>query len=228
MVPFESMEAMRLNAEVAKTIQRKTVAASRADGEGVRRAGGDEGYGRRHALSRPSPRPRRRRSSSARPARASSRSWQLEVKDLAKGKFTVVNPFLLKALDAHGKNTRDVLDSVLRQGGSVQHLDFLSEREKAVFKTFPEISQLAVVQQAAQRQQYIDQGQSLNVFLTPTCRPRTSTSSSWRAGGGREELLLQQGLNAAQQFTRDVLSCTSCEAGEHAPHRWRRPVDPHA
>ena len=214
MVPFEGAEAKRLNVEVARTIQRKTAAASEQMAKEYGEPEVTRGYGRRHALLQaiaPT-------TSSSFIIGQASESIEpvlgnVEVKDLAKGKYTVVNPFLLKVLDAYGRNNQDVLDSILRQGGSVQHLDFLSEREKAVFKTFPEVNQLEVVQQAAQRQRYIDQGQSLNVFLTPDVPAREINQlllEGWRSGV--KSFYYNKGLNAAQRFTRNVLSCTSCEA----------------
>jgi ribonucleoside-diphosphate reductase alpha chain len=214
MVAFESPQAKRLNAEVARTIQRKTVAASEEMAKEYGEPEVTKGYGRRHALLQaiaPTT------SSSFIIGQASeSIEPQLanyEVKDLAKGKFTVINPFLTKLLAEKGKDTQSVLDSVLRHGGSVQHLDFLSGHEKAVFKTFPEISQLEVVQQAAQRQQFIDQGQSLNVFLTPDVPARDINAlilEGWRSGV--KSFYYNKGLNAAQQFSRSLLTCTSCEA----------------
>lgn len=213
MVPFESMEAMRLNAEVARTIQRKTVAASEEMAKEYGEPEVTRGYGRRHALLQaiaPTT------SSSFIIGQASESiepiTGNIEVKDLAKGKFTIVNPVLTKLLDERGKNTEEVRESILRKGGSVQHLKFLSEDEKKVFKTFPEISQLTVVQQAAQRQQYIDQGQSLNLFLTPDVPAKQINQlllEGWRSGV--KSFYYNKGLNAAQAFTREVMSCFACE-----------------
>ena len=67
------------------------------------------------------------------------------------------------------------------KGGSVQHLDFLSEEEKAVFKTFGEISQKEIVIQASQRQKYIDQAQSLNLFFPPDVNVRRLNNVHKRA-----------------------------------------------
>ncbi|MBU6408103.1 MAG: ribonucleoside-diphosphate reductase subunit alpha [Alphaproteobacteria bacterium] len=81
------------------------------------------------------------------------------------GSFAVKNPYLTKILDEKGKNTDGVWDSILANEGSVQHLDFLSEDEKAVFKTAFEIDQRWIVELAADRTPYICQSQSLNIFL---------------------------------------------------------------
>ena len=77
-------------------------------------------------------------------------------KDLAKGKFTYRNPHLKAVLHDHGKNNEEVWVDILKHGGSVQHLDFLTQNEKDVFKTFSEITPLSIVQQAGGRQKYID------------------------------------------------------------------------
>jgi ribonucleoside-diphosphate reductase alpha chain len=92
----------------------------------------------------------------------------------AKGTFIVKNPELEKLLIEKGKNQNKVWDQILADNGSVQNLpnDILTEDEKEVFLTFPEINQLGLVQQAAVRQRYIDQTQSLNVAFDPTDSPR--------------------------------------------------------
>jgi ribonucleoside-diphosphate reductase alpha chain len=85
----------------------------------------------------------------------------------AKGTFVRRNPYLENHLQAIGRNTQDVWDSILDYRGSVQHLDFLSESAKQVFKTAREIDQFEIIKQAADRQQFVDQGQSLNLFVDP-------------------------------------------------------------
>lgn len=81
------------------------------------------------------------------------------------GAALIRNPYLLKLLEAKGKNTDDVWSSIVTNKGSVQHLPFLSDSEKMVFKTAVEIDQRWVVDLAAERQRYICQGQSLNLFF---------------------------------------------------------------
>jgi ribonucleoside-diphosphate reductase alpha chain len=81
------------------------------------------------------------------------------------GTFAVKNPFLEKILDATGHNTSAVWDSILENEGSVQHLDFLSQDDKDVFKTAFEIDQRWVVELAADRTPDICQSQSINIFL---------------------------------------------------------------
>jgi len=135
------------------------------------------------------------------------------VKRLAKGNFTYKNPYLSSLLQTYNKNTDDVWKSILEKGGSVQHLEFLSIEEKDVFKTFGEISQKEIVIQAASRQKYIDQSQSLNLMVPPTTSPKDVNSlliDGWRMG--IKTFYYQRSANPAQELARNILSCTSCES----------------
>ena len=92
----------------------------------------------------------------------------------AKGTFIVKNPELENLLISKDKNSNKVWDQILSDNGSVANLpnDVLTDSEKEVFLTFPEINQLGLVQQAATRQRYIDQTQSLNLAFDPTDSPK--------------------------------------------------------
>jgi ribonucleoside-diphosphate reductase alpha chain len=81
------------------------------------------------------------------------------------GSFNVRNKNLVKLLEAKGRNTEDVWSSITISEGSVQHLDFLDEHEKLVFKTAQEIDQRWIIDLSAERQEYICQAQSLNIFV---------------------------------------------------------------
>jgi ribonucleoside-diphosphate reductase alpha chain len=81
------------------------------------------------------------------------------------GSFVVKNPYLQKLLAEKSKDSTNVWNSILEQGGSVQHLDFLSPEEKAVYKTSFEIDQRWLLEFAADRTPYIDQAQSLNLYI---------------------------------------------------------------
>jgi ribonucleoside-diphosphate reductase alpha chain len=81
------------------------------------------------------------------------------------GSFSIKNPYLEKLLVEKSKNSEAVWSSILEQGGSVQHLDFLTQEEKDVFKTSFEIDQRWLLELAADRTPYIDQAQSLNLFI---------------------------------------------------------------
>lgn len=83
----------------------------------------------------------------------------------AVGELERINPEFLSLLKSKGKYTDDVVDSVVSNNGSCQHLDFLTQEEKDVFKTAFEINMEAVLRMASARQKYIDQGQSINLFF---------------------------------------------------------------
>lgn len=215
MMPFEGFPTMQLNNEVFKTIRHQAEEASK---ELATRYGEPEllvGYGRRNTtLLAVAP----TKSSSFILGQVSPSiepyKTNIFVKDLAKVKTVFKNPFLEELLEEKGQNTQEIWDSILAKGGSVQHLNFLSDEEKDVFKTFGEISQLTIVQQAAQRQRYIDQGQSLNI----TIHPKTPIKDINRlyltaAKLGVNGFYYQFNTSAAQEFNRKLLEeCVSCSA----------------
>jgi ribonucleoside-diphosphate reductase alpha chain len=105
----------------------------------------------------------------------------------AKGTFIVKNKELEELLESKGKNTEKVWDQILADNGSVQNLhhDVLTESEKEVFLTFSEVNQLELVRQAAIRQKYIDQTQSLNLSFDPTDSPKWINQchlEAWKLG----------------------------------------------
>lgn len=81
------------------------------------------------------------------------------------GSFVVKNPYLVKVLQSHGLNDEDTWNSILEHGGSVQHLSFLSEHERAMFKTSFELDQRWLIEFAADRAPAVCQSQSLNLFI---------------------------------------------------------------
>lgn len=134
-------------------------------------------------------------------------------KDLAKGVFTYRNPFLEKILESKKYNKPEIWKSILRNGGSVQKLDCLEENEKALFKSFGEISQKEVVIQAAQRQPYIDQGQSLNVMVPPNIPAKEASNLmilGWKMGV--KSFYYQRSANPVHQLKESIMGCASCEA----------------
>ena len=134
------------------------------------------------------------------------------VKDIAKIKTTIKNPFLVDLLEEKGRNTPDVWRSIRDFDGSVQHLDFLTEEEKDVFKTYSEIDQMTIVYQASTRQNHIDQGQSVNLMVHPDMPVKDINKiyvTAWQLG--LKSLYYQHSMNAAQKF-KQKKECTACEA----------------
>ena len=129
-------------------------------------------------------------------------------------KVTYRNPHLRALLQEKGRDTDKVWDQIALRDGSVQHLEFLSDQEKAVFKTFSEITQRAIIDQAAARQKHIDQSQSLNLAIDPASTLVKDINrlyvEAWKKG--IKSLYYQHGVNAAQSFSRDLPACRSCEA----------------
>ena len=83
------------------------------------------------------------------------------------GSYLQKNKFLEKVLEKYNSNNENTWKSIVTNKGSVQHLEFLSEEEKEVFKTAVEINQSWVIEHAAQRQEFICQSQSVNLFFPP-------------------------------------------------------------
>lgn len=126
--------------------------------------------------------------------------------------MSIRNPYLKEVLKKYGKDTREVWNDIRNHDGSVQHLDFLSDHEKEVFKTFSEIDQYVILDQASIRQQFIDQSQSLNMMINPEMPAKEINELhlfAWR--NGVKTLYYQHSTNAAQQFSKDKL-CIVCEA----------------
>ena len=134
----------------------------------------------------------------------------------AKGTFIVRNPELEKLLTAKGKNQSKHWEKILSDNGSVQNLssDVLTEEEKEVFLTFPEINQLALVQQAAIRQRYIDQTQSLNVAFDPKDSPRWINQvhiEAWKLGIKTLYYLRTDSVIKGDLGSRTSEDCLSCD-----------------
>jgi ribonucleoside-diphosphate reductase alpha chain len=135
------------------------------------------------------------------------------VKDLSKGKFTYKNPYLKKLLKEKGIDTPKTWDSILKNNGSVLHLEELSEHDKDVFRTFDEISQMEIILQASIRQPYIDQSQSINLKIHPSTPVKDINAlyiKAWELG--IKTLYYQRSTNMAQELGRSILECRSCEA----------------
>ena len=131
------------------------------------------------------------------------------IKDLAKSKTIYKNPFLECELEKYGLNTKKTWDSILKKDGSVQHLDFPT---KEVFKSFVEITPKELVLQAAQRQKYIDQSQSLNLMIHPSVPAKDINKLYLYAHEeGVKTLYYQFSQSSAQDFARNILECSSCE-----------------
>jgi ribonucleoside-diphosphate reductase alpha chain len=173
MIPFESFEAMKLNNEIFKTIDELSLKATKQ----LALERGEPEWCKGHGIY-----------NSHRIGIAPTRSNSIISGDVsagievmianaytdntAKGTFIRRNKTLQKLLEKYNKNTDEIWKSISNNNGSVQNLDFLTEKEKEVFKTAYEIDQKAIIQQAAQRQKYVCQSQSLNLFFPFDVNPK--------------------------------------------------------
>jgi ribonucleoside-diphosphate reductase alpha chain len=227
MIPFESEQAKKLNTEIFEIIHDRAYSASQKMAQEYGEPNTLSGYGRRNAtLLALAP-----TTSSAFILGQVSQSiepvWSnCYVKDIDKMKVTIKNPFLEKILEKKGHNDRETWQTIRDNDGSIQHLEFLSEEEKLVFRTFAEIDPYMVIDQAAGRQRYIDQGQSLNLMIDPMLPTKEVNAlylHAWKSG--IKTLYYQHSMNAAQQFGRKKLQenkriatvsepnvCISCQA----------------
>jgi len=212
MIAIESNKAYELNKEMFETIHTKAYAASAEMWATYGEPEVLKGYGRRNTtLMAIAP-----TTSSAFILGQVSQSieprWSnYYVKDVAKMKVSVKNEVLQKFLATKDKDTREVWESIRDHDGSVQHLDFMTQEEKDVFKTFAEINQFTLIDQAADRQKFIDQWQSLNVMINPSTPVKdinTLYLEAWKQW--IKSLYYQHSMNAAQQLSRKI-SCSGCE-----------------
>ena len=213
MIAFESVEASLLNESLFKTIREQAEDASQKLAEKYGEPKMLKGTGRRNTtLMAVAP-----TTSSAFILGQTSQSiepiWSNNyVKDVSKAKVTVQNPYLKEVLKKYGKDERAIWIDIRNHDGSVQHLDFLTDHEKDVFKTFSEINQFEVINQASVRQRYIDQGQSLNIMVNPkTSAKELNDLHLYAWENGIKTLYYQHSTNAAQKFYQTSV-CLACEA----------------
>ena len=209
---FDSQDAFDLNSEAFKLIKHKSYKASAELAEKFGEPKTLKGYGRRNAtLNAIAP-----TTSSAfilgQVSQGIEPIWSnIYVKDIAKVKTTIKNPFLVQLLANKGYDNKEVWDSIRNNDGSVQHLDILTDHEKSVFKTYSEIDQMDIIYQAANRQNHIDQGQSLNIMIHPDMSPKEINKihvTAWKLN--IKSLYYQHSMNAAQKF-KQKKECESCE-----------------
>lgn len=172
-IAYESYRAMQLNNEIHKFIKNESVKASKelASKRGEPKWCKGTGMYNTHLLA-------------AAPTRSNSiisggmsPSHELNIANIftdnsAKGTFVRKNPFLQKILQDKKMDTDEVWKDISRKNGSIQHLDNLTEDQKAIFKTAYEVDQKVIIRQTAQRQKYICQGQSTNLFFPFDVNPK--------------------------------------------------------
>jgi ribonucleoside-diphosphate reductase alpha chain len=134
------------------------------------------------------------------------------VKKTAKGTFIEFNPLLKAYLQKLGKDTEETWNKIVKDEGSVRSLDFLTAEDKAVFKTAFEIDQLTLINLAADRQPYICQGQSLNLFFSKDVDPQYFHEVHWSAWQQKIKTLYY--VRSSSVLRADLSSrgeCVACE-----------------
>lgn len=142
----------------------------------------------------------------------------------AKGTFTRFNPVFLELARSKGKDDGKMWRHIVQNRGSVQDLDWLTDHEKEVFRTAKEINQMALIRQAAQRQKWIDQSQSLNLFFPSNADSKEINLvhlEAWKQGVKtlyyvRSESVLKgdsssKSAEEVKKSLEDLQSCSSCE-----------------
>lgn len=213
-IPFEGLESKSLTHSIFKDISEKAVKASKSLADIYGEPEVLKGYGQRNTtLMAIAP----TTSSSAILGQTSPGiepfASNYYKAGLAKGNFMRKNKYLKQLLAEKGMDTEDTWRSIMLHHGSVQHLPALSPEEKAVFKTFKEISQLEIIQQASVRQRFIDQGQSLNLNIPanlPVKEVNRLMIEAWKLGV--KTLYYQRSQSVSKELIAEMITCSSCEA----------------
>ncbi|QEC42065.1 ribonucleoside-diphosphate reductase subunit alpha [Pseudobacter ginsenosidimutans] len=214
MIPFEGLRAKQLTAAIFKDIQEKANKASKDLAWIYGEPDLLKGYGKRNTtLLAIAP----TTSSSAILGQTSPGiepfSSNYYKAGLSKGNFMRKNKYLKELLVKKGIDNEDTWRGIMLNHGSVQHLKELTQDEKDVFKTFKEISQLEIIQQASIRQQYVDQSQSLNLNIPsdlPVREVNKLLIEAWKLGV--KTLYYQRSQSVSKEMVTNLVSCKSCEA----------------
>jgi len=229
-IAFDSLKARELNQHVFKLIKEEAVKESLRLGAEKGEAPDMRGTGRRNAhLLAIAPNANSSiivsTSPSIEPAKANAYTHRTRA-----GSHLVYNKYLEEELEKVGQNKESVWSGIITGGGSVQHLDFLSDNIKEVFKTAIELDQLVLVEQAADRQEYLCQGQSLNLFFSANANKKElhrSHFAAWKLGTKglyylrtessqkAENVSLKVARDALQDFETQTMEsqdeCVACE-----------------
>jgi ribonucleoside-diphosphate reductase alpha chain len=214
MIPFEGLQAKQLTVKIFQEIQAKSEKATQELALIYGEPEMLKGYGRRNTtLLAIAP----TTSSSAILGQTSPGiepfSSNYYKAGLAKGNFMRKNKYLKELLEQKGIDNEETWRTIMLNHGSVQHLDSLSQEEKDVFKTFKEISQLEIIQQASIRQKYVDQSQSLNLNIPsnlPVKEVNKLLIEAWKLGV--KTLYYQRSQSVSKELVTSLVSCQSCES----------------
>lgn len=215
MTAFDSFDAMKLNAEIFRLINQETEKATKDLAKEYQEPLWCKGLGRRNThVMAIAPTVSNSLISGGLSAGIEPWSANLFVQNSAKGTFIRKNKQLEFLLENKNKNNEETWNQINKDAGSVLNLKFLSEHEKEVFATAREINQFAIIKQAAQRQKWIDQGQSINLFFGINADPKyihEVHKMAYDSGlKGLYYCRTESGLRA-DLATRSADECKACE-----------------
>jgi len=213
--PFDSFDSMQLNAQIFKYMHTESEKATKFMAEKLGEPYLTKGYGRRnsHLIAVAPTASNSIISGNVSPC-IEPIAANAYVKKTAKGAFIQYNLTLKKVLLSHGKDDESTWKSIVKNEGSVQHLSFLSQQEKDVFLTAREINQYALIKQASQRQKWIDQGQSLNLFFASNSDPKYINGvhlAAWKEGLKSLYYFRSSSPLRADMASREESECKACE-----------------
>jgi ribonucleoside-diphosphate reductase alpha chain len=216
MIPFDSFQAMMMNAQIFKTIKDKAEVETAILAKELGEPDWCKGHNRRNThLLAVAPTVSNSTISGGHSAGIEPVAANIFSLKSAKGTFIRKNSVLSSFLGTLGKDTPEVWKSINEQNGSVQHLTFLDEKTKEVFLTAREINQYAIVKQAAQRQKWIDQGQSVNLFFGANADPKYIHGvhmEAWQSGLKSLYYFRTEGVIRGDLASRSKDECAACEA----------------
>jgi ribonucleoside-diphosphate reductase alpha chain len=215
MIPFDSFEAMMLNSQIFSRIRAKAEASTAQLAIELGEPEWCKGFGRRntHLLAIAPTASNSTISGGHSPGIEPCPALIYSVKG-AKGTFITKNPTFVRLLQSIGQDKPEVWKSINEQNGSCQHLPFLSAEQKAVFLTAREINQHAIVKQAAQRQKWVDQGQSVNLFFAANSSAKYVHEvhiGAWESGMKSLYYLRTEGVIRGDLASRSKEECAACE-----------------
>lgn len=214
MIPFDSFDAMALNALIFRSIKTKAEIATKKLSEEYGEPEWCKGHGRRNThLMAIAPTASNSIISGGVSPGIEPVAANVFVQNSAKGTFIRKNEILAEKLDAISLNTADIWSQINKDAGSILGIKEIPDDIKEVFKTAKEINQYAIVKQAAQRQNWIDQGQSVNLFFALNADPKYIHNvhmEAWKQG--LKGLYYYRGESAmrADLATRSSEECQAC------------------
>lgn len=209
MMPFDSLQAQALNAKIYKTLNEWGYLANRKLGAELGEPEWCKGTGLRNAtMFAIAP-----NTSSALLCGGVSQGIEPVVANAfnqgsAAGEMTRMNPYFVALAKEKGQYSLEMMDDLaINHNGSVQHLDWLTDDEKLVFRTAFEIDQMSLVKMAAERQKYIDQGQSLNLFFDTDEHYIARVTKEALLNPNIKALYYQRSLRGVKASTGECVAC---------------------